>query len=79
MLFYEFKVAWCKLCNQGWIEIVKEKGSEKLLLQCSECVSQWDSVDYISNHIFKEDEVEVIEPTRKEIEKYGWYSYVLNE
>jgi len=29
---YEFKVAWCGLCEQGWIEIVKSKENNHLYL-----------------------------------------------
>jgi len=44
---YEFKVAWCGLCEQGWIEIVKSKENNHLYLQCSECCNEFkDLYDY---------------------------------
>ncbi len=77
MNIYEFKVKWCKVCEQGWIEIVKDKSNENLLLQCSECMSQWDSLEDLSSGIFKEDEVEVIKPVVEEIVNQGWVKYII--
>lgn len=78
MNIYEFKVKWCKVCEQGWVEIVKNKNKENLLLQCSECMSQWDGIEELSIGIFKEDEVEVIKPEVKDIIKQGWVKYIIN-
>lgn len=76
MNYYEFKVKWCKVCDQGWVEIVKDKENQNLLLQCSECESQWDGMEELSSGIFKKDEVEVIKPERKEIIKKGWVKHI---
>ncbi|MGG0658290.1 hypothetical protein [Rummeliibacillus pycnus] len=74
---YEFKVKWCKACNQGWVEIVKDKNNEKLLLRCSECMSQWNNIEELSSGIFKEDEVEVVKPEVEVIIKQGWVKYII--
>ena len=37
----EYNIAWCPLCDQGWVKIVKEISSNKLHLCCSECETQW--------------------------------------
>ena len=36
------KVKWCPICNQGWVEIVKEIETNKLFCYCWECESEWD-------------------------------------
>ncbi|OXS76331.1 hypothetical protein B1B04_04975 [Lysinibacillus sp. KCTC 33748] len=49
MNYYKNKVAWCHLCNQGWVEIVQEKKTGNLLIACSECESMWRHPDDIKN------------------------------
>ena len=46
---YDFKVQWCPICNQGWVEIVKDTVSGQLFCCCSECENEWDDVKNISN------------------------------
>ncbi|CAM5223552.1 hypothetical protein UACE39S_02409 [Ureibacillus acetophenoni] len=77
MDIYEFKVKWCKVCDQGWVEIVKDKNNENLLLQCSECMSQWNGITELSSDIFSEDEIEVIKPEIEDIIKKGWAKYIV--
>lgn len=40
---YENKVKWCPICNQGWVEIVKDISTETLFCCCSECESEWNT------------------------------------
>ncbi|MFJ7666910.1 hypothetical protein ACIQXI_07365 [Lysinibacillus sp. NPDC097195] len=77
MGYYEYKVKWCVVCDQGWVEIVKEELNSKLLLQCSECFSQWEGMNELLNGLFKEEEVIVIEPNYDDIEKQGWQMYIM--
>jgi len=76
MSYYEFKVKWCRVCDQGWVEIVKDKENQNLLLQCSECESQWKGMEEYTSGIYIEDEVEVIKPEREEIIKKGWVKHI---
>ena len=46
---YQYKVSWCYVCNQGWIEIVKEEKTNKLFFFCSECESEWENIDDVLN------------------------------
>lgn len=39
---YKNKVKWCVICDQGWVEILKEAKLNKLILCCSECESTWE-------------------------------------
>ena len=34
---YKSHIGWCPYCDQGWINIVNDKGNNKLLLLCDEC------------------------------------------
>ena len=38
---YETKVAWGKLCDQGWVQIVRTEEGRYFCL-CEECETQWD-------------------------------------
>ena len=46
---YKYKVSLCYVCNQGWIEIVKEEETNKLFFFCNECESEWENI----NDVFK--------------------------
>jgi hypothetical protein len=76
---YDFKVKWCPVCDQGWVGIVKQLNSIHLLLQCSECASQWDGFEALQVGIFMEEEVPVTKPHTEEIKKCGWENYILSE
>ncbi len=67
---YDFKIKWCPICDQGWIEILKEVSTGKLVCRCSECESGWDSTWCVYN-------IDCCDPTEEEIEKNGWDKYVL--
>lgn len=76
---YEYKVKWCPICDQGWVEILKDLSSGKLVCGCSECESGWDSPNNISSKdstrcVYN---LECCTPTEEEIEKKGWSKYVL--
>ena len=73
---YDYKVKWCDVCNQGWVEIVEGKESEMLLLQCSECESQWDGLKELLEGKFKLDEELVKKPELKKIIQNGWVEYI---
>jgi hypothetical protein len=79
MNIYEFKVKWCPVCNQGWVEIVKQLNTPHLLLQCSECESQWDGLEALKEGCFKLDEVTVTKPHFEEIKECGWEKYILTK
>ncbi|MFC4776217.1 hypothetical protein ACFO9Q_05475 [Paenibacillus sp. GCM10023252] len=71
-MIYEYKVAWCKACDQGWVEIVKETATSNLLLMCSECTAQWiDMMSYYEEAYLEEEKI-VETPIMDEIKKWGW-------
>jgi len=76
---YKYKVAWCKLCNQGWLEIVKERTTNRLFVCCSECESEWDSPEHIINtDASTQNKYGMIEiPDYEEILKIGWEKYIV--
>lgn len=73
-----YRVAWCPICNQGWIEIVKEEKSGLLYLCCDECEAEWTTPEEIgvwgkgSRCRFGQ----VITPTQEEVLAKGWGRYV---
>ncbi|RAS85724.1 hypothetical protein [Priestia endophytica] len=78
------KVAWCSFCDQGWVEICKDKKTKELFVACDECGSRWEhpvdtNKSSIATTIFDEDtEVEILEPTEKEIALNDWKQYILD-
>ncbi len=78
---YEYKVAWCTICNQGWVEIVKDRTTKKLFVCCSECESEWDSPDNVkSKDLATQDTFGQIDrPNYDEIVQRGWEKYILKK
>jgi len=76
---YMYKTAWCSVCNQGWIEFVKEESSGELFLCCDECEAEWDHPEDVNKtgkgSRFKYGKV--IEPSLKEIQAKGWECYIM--
>ncbi|PKM80589.1 MAG: hypothetical protein CVU89_12690, partial [Firmicutes bacterium HGW-Firmicutes-14] len=76
---YNYKVVWCPICNQGWVEIVKEKDTNELFILCSECETEWDTPNEISvKNGTRSKYGRVIEPTHEEIINKGWQNFILN-
>jgi len=78
MANYEYKVAWCQICSQGWLEIVKDKTTKRLFICCSECESEWDSPEDISNReVSTQNKYGMIEsPDYDDIVTIGWEKYL---
>lgn len=75
---YEFKVAWCKICDQGWVTIVKDTVTSHYCVRCEECESLWDHplhARYVINTKEHNDHL-VITPLLEEIEELGWKEYI---
>ena len=39
-----YKIAWCPLCEQGWVVIVKDKQTSQLYAYCTECETEWNDL-----------------------------------
>lgn len=77
---YQYKVAWCPVCNQGWVEIAKEKCSDKLFLLCEECESEWDEPSNIKKNNSTRDKYGLIKvPLLEEIKEKGWDRYIIKD
>lgn len=73
---YEFKVAWCKVCDQGWVTIVKDKGKNQFYVQCSECYSEWDHPLHAQLNINLK---ETVDSSFEEIQEIGWDEYIISD
>jgi len=78
---YEHKVKWCPVCNQGWIEIVKDATTATLYCSCFECESEWNTPFEISKkNVNSENSYGLIEtPTYDEIKMREWDKFILKE
>lgn len=75
---YAFKVAWCPVCDQGWVEVVKECGSKHLFLRCTECEMNWDNFESFSSGMGMFHKYGLVEdPTVDEVKEIGWDKYIL--
>ncbi|WP_147433972.1 hypothetical protein [Planomicrobium sp. Y74] len=75
---YNFKVAWCLVCSQGWVEIVREKETNNLLFLCEECETQWKAITDVWNNKngIHDDTSFVTAPSLQEIERMGWSDFI---
>lgn len=70
---FEYKVIWCPVCNQGWVEIVKDKETQKLFLCCSECETEWLDPSNIKNDNGTQDNFgQAVNPSIDEIKNKKW-------
>lgn len=37
-----YKIGICKICNQGFLEVVRDVQSNKIFICCDECEAEWD-------------------------------------
>jgi hypothetical protein len=78
---YEFKVAWCPYCDQGWVEIVKNTLSGDLLILCAECDTIWrnpedipldkPAIDYLVGRVEA--------PSFEAIKAIGWDKNIIKD
>jgi hypothetical protein len=78
---YEFKVAWCPFCDQGWVEIVKNTLNGELILMCAECYTIWKNPEDIPlNKPAIGQEIGRVEvPTMEGIRAAGWDKSIIKE
>ncbi|MDO4539746.1 MAG: hypothetical protein Q4B48_01405 [Syntrophomonadaceae bacterium] len=72
-------VAWCPICSQGWVYIVKDKATHELFLCCEECESEWESPEAVKS-IELSTQWEygyTIEPEDEEIAQIGWDKHLM--
>lgn len=80
MLIKNYRVAWCPVCNQGWVEIVKEEKSGSLYFCCDECEAEWTDPEDIgvwgkgSRCRFGQ----AVAPALEDIKAKGWERYIQN-
>ena len=75
---YPFKVNWCKICDQGWVEIVRYSGNDNLFVKCRECDAKWDT-PLDSNDVNKASlplDRPIKRPTTQEVKERGWDKYI---
>jgi transcription elongation factor Elf1 len=82
-MWYKNKVAWCPICNQGWVEIFKDKITNLLFVCCDECEALWEHPDFIKEVDLATStfdfEYEIVEPSEEEINIRGWDKYIIND
>lgn len=79
---YEFKVAWGKICDQGWVTIAKDIVTKEYNVVCEECESEWDHPLHAQFNINIKEYNErhlVMMPSSKEIQKLGWSKYIIKD
>ena len=75
---YDYNVKWCPICNQGWVQIVKEIETEVLFLLCEECESEWNNPQEIEKENCTRDTYGFITtPTYSEIMEKGWQKFII--
>ena len=76
---YPNKIAWCKFCDQGWLEIIKEIATGEFSIVCSECDTQYvspeDAIHSRNGDLYKGGRA--IAPDIEEITAIGWDKYMI--
>ena len=77
--YYKNKVSWCPICEQGWVQIVKEKVSGQLFVWCDECDSEWYSPNDVKQKEMatRDTFMEIEDPTDSEIAAKGWETFII--
>lgn len=77
----EYKVDWCKHCNQGWILIKKNAVNNNLFFYCTEDEKEWRNWEDYQNlepfDLFHNDKP--IDPTYDDIINQEWEKYLLSQ
>lgn len=76
---YEHKVKWCPVCNQGWVEIVKEIQTNTLFCYCWECECEWDNPAKIDRDTcnYPEKYGQICDASEEEIREKGLEKYII--
>lgn len=73
------KVKWCPVCNQGWVQLVKNN-NDKIYLCCSECETEWEAPEKIEiNNGTQGKFGDSIDMSMEEVVNIGWDKYLLEE
>lgn len=73
------KINWCPICDQGWIQILKEKQSGTLFLCCDECETEWLSPSEIQRENGSQGRFgESASASQQEAETMGWDKFAVN-
>lgn len=75
---YKYKIAWCNICNQGWINILKDRETEEIFVSCDECESEWDTPEsYLNNDVGRFYTHGLANnPECDEVLELGWNKYI---
>lgn len=67
------------MCDQGWVQIVKDIETKKLYLCCSECETEWINPENIEkNTCLKFNSFgKYTTPSEKDIENAKWTNYII--
>lgn len=78
---YKYRVAWCAVCNQGWVEIAKDKNSKELFCYCNECESEWANPQDLKNPAASTQGLygTIEEPSETDIDLKGWRNFILED
>ncbi|MBB6401909.1 hypothetical protein HNP92_001214 [Methanococcus maripaludis] len=77
---YQYKVAWCPFCDQGWVVIAKELNTGELYLFCEECELEWDDPKNITKNNGTRDKYgRITLPSIEDIREKGWEDYIIKD
>ncbi len=80
MTEYEHKVKWCPVCNQGWVEIVRDSAKKQIYLYCNECETEWSNPKEIRDDNGTHDVFQTCEKvTITEVEEKGWQIFLITK
>lgn len=80
----KYIVSWCPVCDQGWVEIVKEIESGDLFCCCDECMCEWNHPTHITTQAAVACAVRSAwgvgcDATDEDIAANGWQKFIIHE
>ncbi len=76
-----YKTVCCPRCKEDYLYISLNKSTGKLYLNCCECEASWHHPDDVgdTSKMFVDVDIDGVDPTKEEIEKFGWSQYITNK
>jgi hypothetical protein len=82
MIDFLFHIGLCPYCaQQGFINIVKKTGKDRLILFCDECYTTWESPQDVKMDkplVSYEPVGELKDPLLSEIQSIGWDIFIIS-
>ncbi len=74
-----YNIGVCKICRQGFLEIVKDENSGIMYVCCDDCEAEWSTPEdaILGQNGTRGKYGKICYPKYDEINKIGWFKYII--